>query len=246
MGTSISRPGTIPRRVVGDGDRTFLRAGRKRVCRCPATAEGVEPAGARPTDRLPQDDRRDAEFGRDHPGRSAGVSRPPAGMRTAADCFDPCALPAATHAVRSSSGCPARARPDGAERTCRARPRRLSPARSRRGVRQCRTHGALALLARQSRLFAAARPRNPPSHRRGAATPGANPVQDHRRGCRVRPRDLVTAPFDADRGWRNQPPRMAGRRAVEQGTDKPRGPDREGRLRSRSITVFLIVPPRKS
>ena len=51
------------RSVVSDGDRAFLHARRRRICRRPATAEGVEPAGARPSDRLPQDDRRDTQFG---------------------------------------------------------------------------------------------------------------------------------------------------------------------------------------
>ena len=43
--------------------------------------------------------------------------------------------------------------------------------------------------------------------------------------CRARPRDVVAAPFGADRGWRDQPPRMARRRAAGQGADealKPR------------------------
>ena len=104
----------------------------------------------------------------------------------------------------------------GTQRTCRARSRCLSPSRSRRGVRQCRAHGALALMARRSRLSPSARARHPASRRRRAAAPRASSVQNHRRGCRARPRVVAAALAGANRGRRDQPSRVARRRAVGQ------------------------------
>src|SRR5258708_31616066 len=42
------------------GDRALLLAERRRACGRPTTADRAEPAGARPSDRLPQNDRRHA------------------------------------------------------------------------------------------------------------------------------------------------------------------------------------------
>src|SRR6516164_30080 len=231
MGASISRRGAILRDVVRARDRALLHARRGRACLGPGAPRTLEPIGARPADRLSQDDRQDAQLGGADTAADPRSPWPAGRLRGTAARLDPGIL-------SPTSPDPVRAPRHG---TLAAETQRTHPARRTRTgglsspggggcFRSRRAYGALPVVAGRAPISVTPRARHPASRDRRPAPSGAGTFQAYHGGGAGRARSVGDELIGADREWRRQPARMARRRAVEQGRKRPRRASGEGRI----------------